>query len=570
MKKRFFVSIIFCSFILFPYLANAADMYLVLDKAQVTAGSTFSGTVYISTNEVKVNNAEGNLFFPTDLISVDSVTTANSTFNIWIEQPTFSNSSGMISFNGGLPNPGYSGQAGNILKVNFRAKKSGTADLSFGSSAIRANDGLGTNVFSQARGATIAISDAIQVPVIAPVLAVDLAPKAPVITSADMPDENAWYNKTSGLFAWGLPADVTSVQLVLSRSSATAPSVMYDPPIKNKLLSDLAEGTLFLNARFKNSVGWSNIASRKINIDITNPSQLSVKTSSTENDLVAIEASAKDALSGVKNFVAYIDGKKVSEGTADKDSQAVFTLPPINAGDTDLEIRAYDKAGNYEKTSLTVDAPETKAPKITHYPEYIKVGNKIEIRGKAPYENVDINIWIKENGKDAKNYLAKPDEDKIFSYTSDIIETAGTVAVWAETIREGGIKSQPSEKVYVSVKESEALWLGTKAVQIISIAIAFLILLFALLALIYLGIRKTLMLRKKLKKDLLHTEQDIHKVFEILRNDTKRYLKILEKASAKRKLTKEESKIFDELTEDLNETEEYLEKKIKDIEENDL
>lgn len=65
MKRKIFIyAIILCLSFILPSIASAADMYLVLDKSQVSINGTFTATVYISTDEVKVNNAEGSLFFP--------------------------------------------------------------------------------------------------------------------------------------------------------------------------------------------------------------------------------------------------------------------------------------------------------------------------------------------------------------------------------------------------------------------------------------------------------------------------------------------------------------------------
>ncbi len=81
-------------------------------------------------------------------MSVKSISTGGSIFSLWVEQPSFSNKDGIISFNGGVPNPGYKGASGKILTVVFQAKSVGTANLGFNSSAIRENDGLGTDVFT--------------------------------------------------------------------------------------------------------------------------------------------------------------------------------------------------------------------------------------------------------------------------------------------------------------------------------------------------------------------------------------------------------------------------------------
>jgi hypothetical protein len=556
-----------------PTLTHAAEMYLILDKTEITEKSPFSGTVYISTGGLPINNAEATIHFPTDLLNVESVSTSGSIFNIWVEQPYFSNTDGKIYFNGGLPTPGYAGQSGTALKINFRAKKIGVADIAFGSPAVRANDGKGTDVLSQTRGSSISITEIKNT--VVPTVKTQTEttpglPKAPVITSENMPDQDAWYSKTQGTFSWKLPSDVTVTQLILSESEKATPSIAYNPPISSKTLTELEDGAYYLNARFKNASGWGGIGSRKIQIDTTEPEKLSIKTVNSDEDLVQIDASARDELSGIKKYVVYKDSKELTEAAAYADGKAQFTLPPLTEGTTKLIVRAYDKAGNHSETEISVDVPETKAPKITRYPEYVKIGTKIEIRGKSPYAGVDINLWIKEEGRAAKSYLVKSDDDKVFSYTSDSTEVPGIVSIWAETIRGANIKSAYSEKIYVSVKESDVVWLGTRAIQIISIAITLIVLIFLVLILIYGGIKKMRALKRKLRRDLAHTEQDVHKVFEILKSDTRRHIKMLEKASSERKLTKEETKIYNELSEGIEETEKYLSDKIRKIEQDDL
>ncbi len=565
MKRKIFIyAIILCLSFILPSIASAADMYLVLDKSQVSINGTFTATVYISTDEVKVNNAEGSLFFPADTLSVDSVTTAGSVMTMWIEQPTFSNTSGIISFNGGVPNPGYSGQTGNILKVNFRAKKAGIASLSFGSSAIRANDGKGTNVFSQARGGSITVSGTpITVPV-TPTTPVSL-PKAPNITSPDMPNADSWYNTTSGNFTWEIPSGVLAVQLVLSKFSDTVPYVNYQPAIKTKTLENLPEGKLFINARFRNSSGFGPIASRKIQIDLTKPTDLQISSKNTEEDTVSLSVSAKDALSGVSKYEVYLGEEKIAEANVESGSEQEINLPPLPSGRKDITVKVFDKAGNNTESTVSINPPATKIPKINTYPEFIQVDSKFEVQGKSFYGESDIVVWIKEEGLEAKSYTVKSNPDGIFSFNTEPIRNIGNVSVWAETIRTDKVKSDPSEKVFVNVRETKAVWFGTKTIQIISIGITVLVLILLFILLILFIIRKSHNLKREMEKDKTETEQEMHAVFELLKKDLRRYLKMLEKASSKRELTEEEYKIFVELSEEMEGGERYLAKKIKDI-----
>ena len=367
--KKLFNLILVVFFLITPVLASSAEMYLVLDKSQVTENGTFSGTVYVSSGGVAINNAEATLTFPTDLLSVDSISTSGSIFNMWVEQPSFSNSNGAVYFNGGLPTPGYNGQAGNSLRVNFRAKKAGLANLSFISPAIRADDGNGTNVLSKNRGSGITITSATPVVPVAPVPTPVTPPKnvvsnTPVIFSDDMPDQNAWYNKTEALFSWEVPAGVNSLQLIFSESANATPNVTYDPPIKKKLLSDLTDGTYYLNARFKNAAGWGKVASRKIKIDTQAPFDLKVEVKKTSDNLISFNASAKDNLSGIKNYVVSKDKTKLVDAVSVGDGATEFNLPVLSAGGHKLELVTYDFAGNSASIYVDVEVVEPKPNKL--------------------------------------------------------------------------------------------------------------------------------------------------------------------------------------------------------------
>lgn len=363
MKKKLLLILILCAFSIFPLCASAASMYLTLNKDQVSENGTFQGTAYVS-SDTNINNAEGTLSFPTNLLSVDSIDTGNSIFNIWIEKPTYSNTSGTISFNGGLPSPGYSGSAGTIFKVNFRAKAAGLASLDFRSNAVRANDGKGTDVLTNSSGASLIVVGPIAPKPIddtAPTPVDTAVPKAPTIASKDMPNQDGWYNTTEGTFSWKVPSDVIAVRLVLSRSPDALPVVYYETPITTKTLTDIPEGTLYLNAQFQNVSGWGAVASRKIQIDTVDPLDLEVTPTIDEDGQLSIAASARDVLSGIERYEVY-EGTQKLGATSTTDDASQFGLAPLTAGTHNLTLRAYDKAGNYAEKTFSVSVPETPEP----------------------------------------------------------------------------------------------------------------------------------------------------------------------------------------------------------------
>ncbi len=70
-----------------------------------------------------------------------------SFFTLWVkDQPAFSNSTGDISFAGGVTNPGFTGQ-GKVGSVILTANKALKTQLTFEpNTTVLLNDGLGTAI----------------------------------------------------------------------------------------------------------------------------------------------------------------------------------------------------------------------------------------------------------------------------------------------------------------------------------------------------------------------------------------------------------------------------------------
>jgi Cohesin domain len=172
--------------------ALAATLFFSPSSGSYTVGETLTTSVYVNTQAEAVNNADAVITFPKNLVEVVSVSTAGSIFSLWVEQPAFSNSAGTISFNGGLPTPGFNGSGGKIIGITFRLKESGSASLSCSAAAVRANDGLGTDVL-QACGQALFTLNPAEAPApeeevpIAPPEADTSVPYAPTVSSSTHP-----------------------------------------------------------------------------------------------------------------------------------------------------------------------------------------------------------------------------------------------------------------------------------------------------------------------------------------------------------------------------------------------
>ncbi len=100
---------------------DAATMSLNSSVTKVIEGATFVVNVSINTQSKIINNAEAVVSYPADVVEVTSIGYGSSIFTLWAEVPVFSNTTGMVSFNGGIPNPGFTGSGG-VMSITFKAK----------------------------------------------------------------------------------------------------------------------------------------------------------------------------------------------------------------------------------------------------------------------------------------------------------------------------------------------------------------------------------------------------------------------------------------------------------------
>lgn len=130
--------------------AQAASLYFSPSSGTYGTDRNFSVSVMVSTDQA-MNAASGLINFPTDKLEVISVSKNGSIFNLWVQEPSFSNSGavGNVSSEGIVLNPGFIGSAGRILNITFQAKSEGAASVKFVNGSVLANDGQGTNILSR-------------------------------------------------------------------------------------------------------------------------------------------------------------------------------------------------------------------------------------------------------------------------------------------------------------------------------------------------------------------------------------------------------------------------------------
>lgn len=366
--------------LLLPGIAAAATLGVSPAATSVHAGDLVTVRLVANTQGAAINQGEGTLRFPTDMLDVISVSKSGSIFTLWVEEPGYSNTVGTVHFDGGVPTPGYTGSAGTVISITFHAKKTGTATLTLSDAAIRANDGLGTDVLSFAAGGSITIAQTTAQPATSeqPKPAASKGGAILDLASPTHSDQDAWYQNASPLLTWRLPAGATAVQTVVDASPDATPSVNYAPPIVEKRIAALADGVWYFNIRAKTAAGWGPISSYKFRIDSTEPdishavfaydeqtralliSGVSA-TDGASRALLISGVAATDATSGIDRFELTVDGEQLAPIAPDDVKDGIYKHAYAKAGTHTAVLAAIDRAGNHSETSGRFSVPTSLA-----------------------------------------------------------------------------------------------------------------------------------------------------------------------------------------------------------------
>ncbi|MDB5254932.1 MAG: hypothetical protein JWL92_308 [Candidatus Nomurabacteria bacterium] len=137
--------------------AHAATLSLSPSGGSYAVGKTISVRVLVGSGGQSINAVSGVVSFSNDTLTLTGIS-KSGVITLWAQDPTYSNSSSSASFQGVILN-GYSGGAGTVVTLTFRAKAEGAATVSISGSgsSVLLNDGKGTNVLSGTSGASFTI-----------------------------------------------------------------------------------------------------------------------------------------------------------------------------------------------------------------------------------------------------------------------------------------------------------------------------------------------------------------------------------------------------------------------------
>lgn len=148
----FLIIVIFSFLVATSTAAQSASFYLSPESGDYDLGETFPVSIFVNVQGTTINAAQATVYFPSEILKVIDISKKDSIFTVWFQEPVWSNSRGEILFGGGLPRPGYIGEAGEVITIFFQGKSEGRTKVDFGKEAIVANDPKGLNIFSFSQG----------------------------------------------------------------------------------------------------------------------------------------------------------------------------------------------------------------------------------------------------------------------------------------------------------------------------------------------------------------------------------------------------------------------------------
>ncbi len=366
-------------FVLSSTSAQAATLKLNADAASVSAGDTITLNIVLNSEGVAVNNAEATISFPVDLLDILSISKSGSIFSLWVEEPYFSNTTGVITLNGGVPTPGFNGSNGPVVSIVAKAKKKGQAEFVFSNASVRANDGLGTDVLSSKQGKIITIVDKEKpapVPVVEPVTEVKPSPVSTValqINSPTHPNQDQWYKDVDPLFRWDVDGSVDAVQTAIDNTPRGNPRVTYSPAVEEKLVKNLKDGIWYFKVRARTDGVWGPVSTYITRVDTTSPVKKEVTfTYDDTKKVLAINSRITDETSGLDRYEIFINGVLIETVPALDFVNGAYNLKYKTPGDSVVRLVAIDHAGNSIDATGTFRVME-KSSRPEPQPEPVQV-----------------------------------------------------------------------------------------------------------------------------------------------------------------------------------------------------
>lgn len=125
-----------------------ASLYFSPLSENPRVGSNFTLTIKTDSLAQPVGAIKGQIIFNPEKLEIINISKIGSMINVWLEEPNYSNLEGKLSFQGGVPNPGFIGNGGTVLHFIFKAKTSGISSIGWVKAEVLTRDGKGASILT--------------------------------------------------------------------------------------------------------------------------------------------------------------------------------------------------------------------------------------------------------------------------------------------------------------------------------------------------------------------------------------------------------------------------------------
>jgi hypothetical protein len=554
-------------FLLAPLSSLAANLSLSPNTGVYTAGATFTVRATVDTAGKSINAAEGTLKFNPQELTVVSINRANSIFNLWVTEPTFSNTAGTISFSGGMPT-GYTGSSGTIFSVTFRTVSASNPRVSITNGSVLANDGMGTNVLTSMNGGsyTVQAASTSPTPEVVEYVAPANTPAAPQVTSATHADEEEWYRTKNATLSWSLPAGVTSVRTLLDSIPSSVPTKVYEEPISSITLTDLDEGESYFHIQFKNADGWGRVTHYRLAVDTVAPKNFEISFSGEpdiSSPIQTLALKAEDDTSNVRRYSIKIDDVEAYE-FIDEEDTGMVTLPTLLPGYHSVIIEAFDEAGNSAVASFSFTISAFDKPVFTEYPSEINEEVIPVVRGLTR-PNAVVEVTVLRIGAEPTVYTMTADEAGVFTLIPSGTFSTGVYELTARATDTFGAQSEVSEAIKIAVQQPGYVQIGSFLINILSVVIPLLAMTLLLIAGTWFMVMYLRRFRRRVTVESGEAVAIVAKEFTSLREMLATKQLALSDSRKTKKLTKAEEEVFATLDTALATAQNNIQKEVSDV-----
>lgn len=561
------VVILFTYFFFCFSIAEAATLSISPNTGVYTTNGTFTARIAVNTQNKSINAAEGTITFNPKEVTVVSVNRTGSIFNLWVTEPTFSNSAGTITFSGGLP-AGYTGQSGTIMNVTFRSVAAGTTRVNFKSGSVLANDGRGTNILDAMSGGTYTMQavTSLPEPEMIEYVAPANTPGTPQIQSTTHADPAKWYAVNEAILGWTLPSDVVAVRTLLDQSPTTIPTKVYDDPVREITLSDLPEGISYFHLQFKNADGWGRVAHYRLGVDTKKPESIAIShpdDADFANPAQVLLVKVEDETSLVQKFKVKIDAEEPFE-LIDETGSSTISLPALKPGYHSVIIEAFDEAGNSIVGTYSFTILAFEKPIFTDYPTEINEEVIPVIKGLTR-PSAEITVFLRKVGGDTTQYTLTADDTGEFIFIPEGTFRVGVYELSAQATDVYGAQSEVSDMIRIAVQQPGYLRIGSLLINVLSVVVPLIVLVIAFMFSIWYLVIYARRFRKQVTVESAEALSILQREFVSLQNTVRDQESKLRASRATNKLTKAETTMIETINHALLTSKRAVEKEIEDI-----